>query len=403
MRAPDLFRFAFGSLLGKRLRTALSLVGMAIGVAAVVILTALGEGARRYVTNQFANIGSNLLIVMPGKSETTGIPGMGAAPNDLTLEDAEAVRRSVPGVVRLSPMVMGTELVANGARRRQVAVVGTNGEFLELRNLSLARGQWLPGGEVRRGRPVVVLGSKVAAELFPPGAGEEPVGRIVRIGSWRMRVIGVMSSKGTQLGMNIDDMVAIPVVTAMRMFDRRSLFRIMVEVRGTADLEIAKGRVAKAIAERHDGEEDVTVLTQDALVSTFSQILGALTLAVGAIAAISLTVAGIGIMNVMLVSVSERTREVGLLRAVGVERRQIVKVFLTEAALLSLAGGLLGLGFGWLAVRVMVRLFPALPASPPAWAVLAALGLSLTTGIVFGLLPARRAANLDPVNALAGK
>ncbi len=401
MRTPDLFRFAFGSLLGKRLRTALSLVGMAIGVAAVVILTALGEGARRYVTQQFANIGSNLLIVMPGKSETTGIPGMGAAPNDLTLNDAEAVRRTVPGVVRLSPMVMGTELVAHGSRRRQVAVVGTNGEFLELRNLAIARGQWLPGGEIRRGRPVVVLGSKVAAELFP--AGEEPVGRIVRIGSWRMRVIGVMSSKGTQLGINIDDMVAIPVITAMRMFDRRSLFRIMIEVRGTADLEVAKTRVAKAIAQRHDGEEDVTVLTQDALVSTFSQILGALTLAVGAIGAISLTVAGIGIMNVMLVSVSERTREVGLLRAVGVERRQIVKLFLTEAALLSLAGGLLGLGVGWLAVRVMVRIFPALPASPPAWAVLAALGLSLTTGIVFGLLPARRAANLDPVNALAGK
>lgn len=401
MRPSDLFRFAFGSLFGKRLRTALSLVGMAIGVAAVVILTALGEGARRYVTDQFASIGSNLLIVMPGKSETTGVPGFGGAPNDLTLDDAEAVRRTVPGVVRLSPMVMGTELVAHGSRRRQVAVVGTNAEFLELRKLSLARGQWLPADDARRGRPVVVLGSKVAAELFP--AGEEPVGRIVRIGSWRMRVIGVMSSKGTQLGMNIDDMVAIPVVTGMRMFDRRSLFRVMVEVRGAADLEVAKARVAKAIAERHDGEDDVTVLTQDALVSTFSQILGALTLAVGAIAAISLTVAGIGIMNVMLVSVSERTREVGLLRAVGVERRQVVAVFLTEAALLSLAGGLLGLGAGWLAVRVMVRLFPALPASPPAWAVLAALGLSLATGIVFGLLPARRAAKLDPVHALAGR
>jgi putative ABC transport system permease protein len=400
--ASDLFRFAFGSLLGKRLRTALSLLGMAIGVGAVVILTALGEGARRYVTNQFASIGSNLLIVLPGKTETSGFAGtVPGVPNDLTLEDAEALRRRVPGVVRLSPLVMATEAVAHGARRRNVAIAGTNREFLELRKLTLAKGQFLAEDEARRGRPVVVLGANVARELFP--GGEEPVGQVVRIGGWRMRVVGVMGAKGTQLGMNLDEVVAVPVVTAMRMFDRRSLFRIMIEVRGTADLETVKARVIETIKERHDGEEDITVLTQDALISTFSQILGALTMALGAIAAISLTVAGIGIMNVMLVSVSERTKEVGLLRAVGVERRQILSVFLTEAALLSLAGGLLGLATGWLAVRVLVRVFPALPASPPVWAVIAALTLSLVTGIVFGLLPARRAARLDPVAALAGK
>lgn len=402
MTTPDLLRFAFGSLLGKRLRTALSLLGMAIGVAAVVVLTALGEGARRYVTDQFASIGSNLLIVLPGRTETSGFAGaVPGVPNDLTLEDAEAVRRRVPGVVRLSPLVVATETVAHGPRRRDVAVVGTNREFLELRKLAMSQGVFLAEDEARRGRPVVVLGTQVARELFP--GGEEPVGKVVRIGGWRMRVVGVMASKGTQLGMNIDDMVAVPVVTAMRMFDRRSLFRIMIEVRGTADLETVKSRVIQVVRERHDDEEDVTVLTQDALISTFSQILGALTLALGAIAAISLTVAGIGIMNVMLVSVSERTREVGLLRAVGVERRQIRSVFLAEAAMLSVAGGLLGLATGWLAVRILIRVFPALPASPPVWAVVAALGLSLATGIVFGLLPARRAAKLDPVAALAGK
>jgi putative ABC transport system permease protein len=402
MTGPDLLRFAFRSLLGKRLRTALSLLGMAIGVGAVVILTALGEGARRYVTNQFASIGSNLLIVLPGKTETSGFAGtVPGVPNDLTLADAEAVRRRVSGIVRLSPLVMGTEAVAHGARRRNVAVAGTNREFLELRKLTLAKGQFLAEDEARRGRPVVVLGANVARELFP--AGEEPVGQVVRIGGWRMRVVGVMAAKGTQLGMNLDEVVAVPVVTAMRMFDRRSLFRIMIEVRGTADLETVKARVIQVIKERHDGEEDVTILTQDALISTFSQILGALTMALGAIAAISLTVAGIGIMNVMLVSVSERTKEVGLLRAVGVERGQVLSLFLAEAAMLSLSGGLLGLATGWLAVRVLVRVFPALPASPPAWAVIAALTLSLITGIVFGLLPARRAARLDPVAALAGK
>lgn len=402
MTGPDLFRFAVGSLLGKRLRTSLSLVGMVIGVASVVLLTALGEGARRYVTGQFASIGSNLLIVFPGKTETSGFAGtVPGVPNDLTLDDAEAVRRQVPGVVRMSPLVMATEAVSHGGRHRNVAVAGTNRDFLDLRNLHLAKGEFLPPDESGRGRPVVVLGAGVVRELFP--AGEEPLGQVVRIGSWRMRVIGVLAGRGTQLGINIDDLVVVPVTTSMRMFDRHSLFRIMVEVRSTADLNTAKARIVQVVKERHDGDEDITVITQDALIATFSQILGALTMALGAIAAISLTVAGIGIMNVMLVSVSERTKEVGLLRAVGVERRQILSVFLTEAALLSLADGLLGLTFGWVAVRILVKVFPALPASPPTWAVLAALGLSLTTGIVFGLLPARRAAQLDPVTALAGK
>ncbi|HEX7182130.1 MAG TPA: ABC transporter permease [Thermoanaerobaculia bacterium] len=399
MRASDLFRFASRSLGGHRLRTALSLVGMAIGVAAVVALTALGEGARRYVVEQFASIGTNLLIVVPGRTETTGIPGLGAAPNDITLQDSEALARQIPEAEKVAPVVVGTESVAHGARRRQAAVIGSTSDFLEVRKLEMARGEFLPSEDLLRGRPVAVLGDRVARELFP---GEEPVGQVVRIGGWRMRVIGVLTQKGVQLGADIDDMVVVPVVTAMKLLDRRSLFRIFIQVRATADLERTKAKVIRLFAERHD-EEDVTVLTQDAVVATFSQILGALTLAVGAIAAISLTVAGIGIMNVMLVSVSERTREIGLLRAVGVGRRQVLTVFLTEAALLSAAGGLIGLAAGWLAVRILVRIFPALPASPPAWAIAAALGLSLGVGVLFGLLPARRAARLDPVLALASR
>ncbi len=399
MTARDLFHFAFRALAGHRLRTALSLVGMTIGVAAVIALTALGEGARRYVIEQFASIGTNLLIVVPGKTETSGLPGVGAAPNDLTLDDARALGRGIPEIEKVAPLVMGTESVAFGSRRRQVAVVGTTAEFLEVRKLAVARGEFLPAEEMRRGRPVAVIGSKVARELF---RGEEAVGRVVRIGGWRMRVIGVLAPKGVQLGMDVDDVVAVPVVTGMKMFDRRSLFRVMLQVRDGADLTAASQKVVRLLADRHE-EEDVTVLTQDALVSTFSSILGALTLALGAIAAVSLTVAGIGIMNVMLVSVSERTREVGLLRAVGAGRRQVLSAFLTEAALLSTAGGLLGLATGWGVVRLLVGIFPALPASPPTWAVAAALALSLGVGILFGWLPARRAAGLDPVQALAGR
>jgi len=399
MTAPDLLRFSLGALSGHRLRTFLSLLGMAIGVAAVIALTALGEGARRYVVDQFASIGTNLLIIVPGKSETTGIPGVGAAAHDLTLQDAQTILRVIPEAEKMAPMVVGTESVSHGARRRQVPIAGTTRDFLEVRKLAMGHGDFLPAEDIQRGRPVVVLGAKLARELFP---GEEPVGQVVRIGGWRMRVIGVLAHRGQQLGMDLDDIAVVPVATAMRMFDRRSLFRIMVQVRGTAALGPVKEKVIKLFIQRHR-EEDVTVLTQDAVVATFSQILGVLTLAVGAIAAVSLSVAGIGIMNVMLVSVSERTREVGLLRAVGVGRRQVLAVFLTEAALLSAAGGLLGLGAGWLAVRLMVQLYPALPASPPLWAVFASLGLALGVGVLFGLLPARRAARLDPVLALASR
>jgi putative ABC transport system permease protein len=218
----------------------------------------------------------------------------------------------------------------------------------------------------------------------------------------RARVVGVLAPKGSQLGMDLDETVSIPIARAMRLFNRRSLFRIMIEVRAWADLESVRRDVVRLLADRHR-EEDVTVITQDAVVSSFSSILRALTLALAAIAAVSLTVAGLGIMNVMLVSVSERTAEVGLLRAVGAGRRQVLAVFVAEAALLAAAGGVAGLATGMLGVWALRGFFPAFPAKPPAWAVVASLGVSLVVGVVFGLLPARRASRLDPVAALAGR
>ena len=400
MSPRDLVGFAARALRGHRLRTGLSLLGVAIGVAAVITLTALGEGARRYVVSQFSQIGTNLLIVVPGKTETTGgMPGMGGVPNDLTLADAEAIRRGIPEIDKAAPIAMGTETVANGERRRQVALIGATHEMLEVRRLSLARGRFLPELEWDRGSPVSVLGTKTARELFP---GEDPLGRVVRIGDWRMRVIGILGPRGQQLGVDMDDVVIVPVANALRMLNRSSLFRVLLQVRAHADLVQARDKVVRLITERH-GEEDVTAITQDAVLSAFSSILGALTMALAGIAAISLAVAGIGIMNVMLVSVSERTREVGLLKAVGAGRGQILLAFLAEAILISSAGGLLGLLLGWVAIRVLVAVYPDLPASPPVWAVLAALALSVAVGALFGVLPARRATRLDPVAALAGR
>ena len=400
MSLRDLLGFAARALRGHRLRTGLSLLGVAIGVAAVVTLTALGEGARLYVIGQFASVGTNLLIVVPGRTETTGgMPGMGGVPNDLTLEDARAVLRGVPEIDKAAPIVMGTETVAFGERRRQVALAGGTHEMLEVRRLGIASGRFLPPLEWDRSSPVAVLGQKSAAELFP---GRDPVGEIVRVGDWRMRVIGVLAPRGQQLGVDMDDVVIVPVATAMKMLNRRSLFRLLLQVRTHADLDRAKERVVRLIAERH-GEEDVTGITQDAVLGAFTSILRALTLALAGIASVSLAVAGVGIMNVMLVSVSERTREIGLLKALGAGRRQILLAFLAEAVLLSTAGGLLGLLVGWLAVRLLVAVYPALPATPPPWAVVAAFSLSVAVGALFGVLPARRATRLDPVAALSGR
>jgi len=396
----DLVAFALRALRGHRLRTALSLLGVAIGVAAVVTLTALGEGARRYVRGQFAAVGSNMVIVLPGKSETTGaMPGFGGVPHDLTLDDALAVARGVREVDKLAPMVVGTETVAFGERRRQVALFGSSHEALEVRRLAMAQGRFLPAIPWDRGAPVAVLGSQLARELFPAA---DPVGQVVRVGDWRMRVIGVLEPRGQQLGIDMDDVVIVPVATAMKMLNRSGLFRLVMQVRSYADLGRTREGVLRILTERH-GEEDVTVITQDAVVTAFDSILGALTMALGGIAAVSLAVAGVGIMNVMLVSVSERTREVGLLKALGAGRGQILAAFLAEAILISSAGGLLGLALGWAAVLVLVAVYPALPASPPLWAVLAAFSLSVAVGGVFGVLPARRATRLDPVAALAGR
>jgi putative ABC transport system permease protein len=400
MSAADLLRFATRALRGHRVRTAMSLVGVAIGVAAVIALTALGEGARRYVIGEFSSIGTNLLIVLPGKTETTGgMPGFGGVPNDLTLADAEAIVRAVPEIDKGAPVVVGAETVAHGERRRQVAIIGASHEMLELRHLSLGQGRFLPDLDWSRGSPVAVIGTTLAAEIIP---GESPLGKIVRIGDWRMRVIGVLAPRGQQLGVDMDDVAIIPVATAMKMLNRTSLFRILLRVRAHGELDVTKRKVVRLLAERH-GEEDVTCISQDAILTAFTSILGALTMALGGIAAISLAVAGVGIMNVMLVSVSERTREVGLLKALGAGRRQILALFLAEAILISSSGGLLGLAIGWGAVQALIALFPALPASPPAWAVAAALALSIAVGGAFGVLPARRATRLDPVAALAGR
>jgi putative ABC transport system permease protein len=397
--ALDLAVFAVGALRGHRVRTVLSVAGVAVGIGAVITLTALGEGARRYVVQEFMSLGANLLIVIPGKSETAGgmpMPSGGVA-HDLTLADVRALETRIPLIVRAAPLATGTESVHHGSRSRSVPVLGSTSALLEVYNLEVMAGSFLPSGALERGGNEAVIGVTVAEELF---AAENPLGQVIRIGQWRFRVVGVLEPQGRSLLFNFDDVVVVPVATAMRMFNRTSLFRILTQVPSADDLVAGRSAILELLAARHR-VEDVTVITQGAVVSTLSSITQVLTAVLVAIASVSLTVAGVGIMNVMLVAVAERRNEIGLLKALGASSWQVLWVFLAEAVVLSTIGGVAGLGLGWLALWGLIQVYPTFPAAPPAWAVAAALAVSMGVGVLFGVLPARRATRLDPVAALA--
>lgn len=401
MSVRDLLAFAFGALRGHRLRTGLSLLGVAIGVASVVILTSLGEGARLFVSEEFQSLGTNLLILLPGKTDTTGtLPVAGGVTHDLTLDDLEAIKRRVGSVRYAAPIVTGTVKAETEGRTRDVIVAGTSWELGPVRRIPMVMGQYLPRGETDRPPHVCVLGYDAWRELFP---GESPLGKFVRVGTERFRVIGVAGPRGISIGLRLDEIVHVPAAHALRMFNRRGVFRALLEVHSRGEIGMAKARILEVIAERHDGDPDVTILTQDAVLAGFGKILAVLTAALVGITAISLSVAGIGVMNVMLVSVSERVREIGLLKALGASTRQVLVAFLTEASVLSTLGGLTGLAAGLLAVRVLRAVYPSFPARPPVWAAAGALVVSSMVGIVFGLLPARRASRMEPVAALSGR
>jgi len=397
MSIRDLFRLALASVAAHRLRSVLTTLGIVVGIASVILLTSLGEGTRSYVLSEFSQFGTHLLAVTPGRTKTQGIPGaVGGTTHMLTIEDAEAMLR-VPGVVKTVPVSFGSARVVAGMRARSVFVYGVTSDAVDVWRYRVAQGRFLPPGDPGRSAPLAVLGPKLKRELFGEASA---LGERIRIGGFRFLVIGVLEPKGQFLGFDIDDAAYIPVASAKSLFGREDLLEIDTLFSPNLPPERIVDGVRKALIARHGGEEDFTVTTQNEMLGVLDRVLSIVSFAVAGIGAISLLVGAIGILTMMWISVGERTAEIGLARAIGASRGQLLSLFLFEAALLSGAGGLAGLVAGIGIGKLLATLLPGLPLRTPPLFVAAAIVVSLVVGLLSGVLPARRAASLDPIEAL---
>ncbi len=396
MHLRDHLRLTGSAILGHRTRSLLTGLGIAVGIAAVVLLTAIGEGVQRFVVHEFTQFGTNLISVSPGKTETLGLSGaIVSNVRPLSLDDAAALER-LPQVLAVVPFVQGNAAVEANGRTRRTTVFGTGSEVPAVWQIKPALGRFLPDDEPRRARAFAVLGHKLREELF---GSRSPLGERIRVGGETYRIIGTLQPKGQLLGFDLDDTVYIPIMRAMAMFDRESLMEVDVLYRAGSDAGALAEDIKQRLVVRH-GSEDFTIITQDQMLEVLGSVLEVLTLAVGALGAISLLVGGIGILTIMTISVNERVAEVGLLRALGASRLQILQLFLGEALILGGCGGLVGLLAGAGGSWLLGTLLPGLP-THVAWDyALLALVVALAIGLLAGVVPALRAAGLDPVEAL---
>ncbi len=396
MRLNDTVRFAFQSLASQRMRTFLTALGIAVGIAAVVLLTSLGEGIHRYVLGEFTQFGTNLIAITPGRASTTGVSGAVISNvRPLSLADARAMVK-IPWIKAVVPVLQGNAAVDYRRRSRRTHILGVGAAAPVVWRMEISRGQFLPEDDGRASRALVVLGATVSRELF---GQTNPLGRRVRVGGESCRVIGVMAAKGQMLGFDLDDAVYIPAGRALALFNRESLMEIdLLYAQGSNADDIA--RRAKALMVQRHGSEDFSVVTQDQMLEVLGSVLGVLTVAVGALGGISLLVGAVGILTIMTIAVSERTAEIGLLRALGAGRQSIMLLFMGEATVLGAIGGAAGLALGLGGAWLLSAAVPALPTHTPWSYVMLAEILAAAIGLASGVLPARHAARLDPIEAL---
>lgn len=395
MRIEDTLRLTARSLLSSRGRSGLTILGIAIGIAAVALLTAIGEGVRGYVIENFSQFGTRILAVNPGKTETAGaMHGMLNSTRPLTLEDAQALA-TLSQVEEIVPVVQGTARAEAAGRARNTSILGVGAGAADAWRFKVGLGSFLPE-ELENARPVVVLGHKVWTELY---GNQSPLGDFLRLGGNRFRVIGVMQPKGQMLGFDLDDVVYIPAARALQLFNRESLMEIDIIFKESAQPDQLREQAKKRLIERH-GEEDFTLTTQDELLSSLDNILDVLTSAIAALGGVSLVVGGVGVLTIMSTAVYERTSEIGLLRAIGATQRQILLLFLLESVVLAGAGGIAGLLAMALIAGVIHEITPGLPITFEPFYLMLAWVLSLVVGLLAGVAPARSAARLDPIEAL---
>ncbi len=397
MQLTDSARFALEAISSHRQRSFLTLLGIAVGIAAVILLTSIGEGVHRFVLSEFTQFGTNVIAVSPGKVKTGGQPPSGIPTTSrlLTLEDADALRK-LPNVTGATPTVWGNSEVHGNGRVRRTTIYGVDADFPKVFSSTVNIGSFLPREGSGYARAQVVLGSKLRQELF---GAKNPLGARVRIGGLSFRVIGVMAPKGQFLGIDLDDTAYIPAERALELYNRDGLMEIHVTYKeGVSSASVATP-VRDRLILRH-GHEDFTITTQEDMLATLSNILDILTMAVGALGGISLLVGGVGIVTIMTISVTERTNEIGLLMALGAYRRTILYLFLGESIILAALGGIFGLLLGIGLAQLIAMAVPALPVHTPLSFAASALVLSAGIGLVAGVLPARRASRLDPIEAL---
>ncbi|MEW5904360.1 MAG: ABC transporter permease [Pseudomonadota bacterium] len=392
----DLVTLTSSSFLTYRMRSFLTGLGIAIGIAAVILLTSIGDGLHQFVLKEFSQFGTNIISVQPGKTEMQGGNiGIFGSSRPLSLEDADALRR-LPFVEYVIPGLVGNAEVRYEGRTRRTMVLGEGRDFSKAFTMKVQSGSFWSDADDEQARPQAVIGAKIQQELFP---GQNPLGEYLRIGGQRYRVIGVMESKGQILGMDMDDSVFIPAARAMELLNRPGLMEVNVSYRADVDADTIIRHIKARMIERH-GREDFTVISQEQALEVLSSVLGILTFAVGALGGISLLVGAVGILTIMTMAVTERTAEIGLLRALGARKDQVLTLFLGEAMLLSALGGILGLLLGIGIAQGLHLLIPALPVHTPwLFAVLAEL-IAVSIGLVAGVVPAMHAAQLDPVEAL---
>ncbi len=396
MLFADLFKLTTSSFLAYRMRSFLTGLGIAIGITAVILLTSIGEGLHQFVLSEFSQFGTNLIAIQPGKAQTQGgSVGIFGSVRTISIEDAQALLH-LPNVEYVNPSVQGNAEVRFNGKTRRTTVYGAGHDFTKVLSSNVSMGSFLPDDDPTQARALVVLGAKIRQELFP---GQNPLGNYLRIGGQRYRVIGVMEPKGQMLGFDLDDTVFIPAARALELFNRPGLMEIQLSYQANADLASVMRSITALLKERH-GREDFTLIPQEKALEVLGSVLDVITFAVGALGGISLLVGGVGILTIMTMAVTERTAEIGLLRALGARESQVLTLFLGEAILLSALGGLGGLILGVGIAQGLHLLVPALPVRTPwLFAVVAELS-AIIIGLIAGVAPARRAARLDPVEAL---